>query len=70
MQGFKLFFPYFSSALICLFPWSSIVFFFCNPEKFNLDNCSADGSIRCFLQVDLEYSDGLHNLDNDYPFSS
>ena len=29
-----------------------------NPKDFNLDN---------FLEADLDYSDGLHDLHNDHP---
>ena len=38
-----------------------------NPKDFNLDNHSINTPIGCFLEVDLDYPDELHNLHNDYP---
>ena len=41
-----------------------------NPENFNLDNCSNDSSIGCFLGVDLDYLDELNDLHNNYALVS
>ena len=41
-----------------------------DPEKFNLDNYSDDGSIGCFLEIDLDYLDELNDLHNDYPLAA
>ena len=38
-----------------------------NPEKFILENYSDNVSIGCFLEVDIDYPDELHNFYNDYP---
>ena len=32
-----------------------------NPKYFNLDNHSIDSLIGCFLEVDLDYLDELHD---------
>ena len=40
-----------------------------NPKDFNLDIYSNDGSIHCFLEDHLDYSDELHYLHNDYPLA-
>ena len=37
-----------------------------DPEKSNPDNNSDDGSIRCVLEVNLNYPDELADLHNDY----
>lgn len=38
------------------------------PVKNNLDNCCNAGPVFCFLEVDLDYLDGLHDL-HDYPLA-
>lgn len=38
-----------------------------NPKKSNLENCFNNGSIGCFLRVDLDYPDKLHGIPNDDP---
>ena len=38
-----------------------------NPESFNLDNYYIDIPLGCFVEVDLDYPDELHDLRNDYP---
>lgn len=38
-------------------------------KKSNLGNCFNNGSIRCFLRVDLDYPDELHGFHNDYPLT-
>ena len=38
-----------------------------NTKEFNLDNYSNDSPVGCFLEVDLDYPDELHELHNDYP---
>ena len=40
-----------------------------HPEKINLGNFHKDGSIGCFLEVDLDYADELHDLDDVSPVS-
>ena len=37
------------------------------PKDFNLYNHSNDNPIDCFLEIDLDYPDELHDLRNDYP---
>ena len=37
-----------------------------NPKGFNLDNYSKNSPIGCFLDVDLDYPNELHDLHNDY----
>ena len=37
-----------------------------NPEDFNLDIYSKDSSIDCSLEVNIDYSDKLHDLYNYY----
>ena len=37
-----------------------------NPENFNLDGYSDDGPTSCFLGVDLDSTNKLHDLHNDY----
>ena len=37
-----------------------------NVDKFDVISISEKSSIGCFLEVDLEYSDELHELHNDY----
>ena len=39
------------------------------PEKINFDIYGGDGSIDCFLEVDLDYPDELHDLHNYYPLA-
>ena len=34
------------------------------PEKISFDIYGGDGSIDCFLEVDLDYPDELHDLHN------
>ena len=36
-------------------------------SKINLGKCKADGKKGLILEVDLEYSQELHNMHNDYP---
>ena len=38
-------------------------------KDFNLGNYSNDGPVGCFLVVDLDYSDELHDFLNDYPLA-
>ena len=38
-----------------------------NQIKINLDHYRNDDPIDCFLETDLDYSDELHDLHNDYP---
>ena len=38
-----------------------------NPKDFNLDNHSINTPIGCFLEVDLDYPDELHDLHHDCP---
>ena len=38
-----------------------------SSEKLNLDNYSGDGAVDCFLEVDLDDPDKLHELNNNYP---
>ena len=38
-----------------------------NPKKINLYNYSDNGSVGCFLEVGVDYSDELHDLHCDYP---
>ena len=37
-----------------------------NPKNLNLHNYSNDIQIDCFLEVDINYSKELHDLDHDY----
>ena len=39
------------------------------PEKISFDIYGGDGSIDCFLEVDLDYPDELHDLHNYYPLA-
>ena len=41
-----------------------------NPKIFNLDHDSGNNPIGCFLQVDLDYPDELHDFHNDYPLAA
>ena len=41
-----------------------------NPKDLNLHNYSNDSQIGYFLEVDLNYSKELHDLDNDYHLAS
>ena len=41
-----------------------------NPKDFSLDNCARDSPIGCFLEVDLDYPDELHDLRNYYPLAA
>ena len=38
-----------------------------NPKDYILDNYSNDSPIACFLKVDPDYLDKLHDVHNDYP---
>ena len=38
-----------------------------DPKYFNLDDYSNDSPIGCFLKVDLDYPDELHDLHSDCP---
>ena len=40
-----------------------------NVDKFDVNSISKKGPIGYFLEVDLEYLDKLHELDNDYPLA-
>ena len=40
-----------------------------NPKDFNVDNYSNDSKIGCFLNVNLDHPDELHDLHNDYPLA-
>ena len=40
-----------------------------NVDGFDVNSFSAKSKIGCFLEVDLEYSDELHVLHNDYPLT-
>ena len=40
-----------------------------NPKDFNLDNCARDSPIGCFLEVDRDCPDELHDLRNYYPLA-
>ena len=40
-----------------------------NPKNFSLHYYSNDNPIGCFLEVDLDYSDELHDLHNYYPLA-
>ena len=40
-----------------------------NPKDFNLDNYFNDSPIGGFLEVDRDYSDQLHDLQNGYPLA-
>ena len=40
-----------------------------NLKDFNLDNYSNSSLIVCFLEVDLDYPDELHDLHNYYPLA-
>ena len=41
-----------------------------NPEKINFENYCDDSPIGCFLEVDFDYLDELHDLRNDYPLAT
>lgn len=41
-----------------------------NYKNFNIENSSDDGSKRCFLEVDLDCPEELHDLHSDYPLAS
>ena len=41
-----------------------------NPKNVDLDHCSNDSPIGCFLEVDLNYPDKLLDLHNDYPLAN
>ena len=51
-------------------PFPSEILDLANQKQFNLDHYSNDSSISCFSEVDLDYSDELHDLDNDYLLAS
>ena len=38
-----------------------------NPKNFSLDTYLKHSSISCFSEVDLNYPDEIHDLQNDYP---
>ena len=38
-----------------------------NPKDLNLDNYFNNNPIGCFLEVDLDYLDELHDWHNGYP---
>ena len=40
-----------------------------NVDEFNVMSVNEKSEIRCFLEVDHEYSDELHELHNDYPLA-
>ena len=42
---------------------------FKNANKFGVMSISENNSIGYFLEVDLEYSNELHELHNDYPLA-
>ena len=48
-----------------LFPTK--IFYWANPKDFNLDNYSNNIPIVCLLEFDLDYSEELHDLHNNYP---
>ena len=48
------------------FRTESINSFELDPKDFNLDNYSKKSPIGCFLDVDLDYPNELHDLHNDY----
>ena len=37
-----------------------------NPKEFNIDNYFNGSPIGCFLEVDVDYPDELHELHHDY----
>ena len=41
-----------------------------NPKDFNLDNYSINSPIECFLEVELDYPDELHDFHNDCSLGS
>ena len=41
-----------------------------NIDESDVMSINEKNLIRCFLEVDLEYSDKLHKLHNDYPLDS
>ena len=43
------------------------ILYWVNSKNFNLDNYFNNSPIGCFLEVDLDYPDELHDLHNDYP---
>ena len=40
-----------------------------NVDKFDVMSVNEKNRIGCFLEVDLEYPDELHQLHNDYPLA-
>lgn len=40
-----------------------------NLEDFNLDNCFDDSPVGCFLAVDIDYPDEMHDLHKNYPLA-
>ena len=40
-----------------------------NIDKFDVMSISGKNSIGYFLEVDLEYPDGVHELHNDFPLA-
>ena len=42
------------------------IFDWVNPKDFNLDTFSNTSAIGCSLEVDLDYRDELHDINNDY----
>lgn len=41
-----------------------------DPKKFNLDKYFDDSPIGCFLEIDLDFRDELHDLHSDCPLTS
>ena len=37
-----------------------------NPNDFNLNGCSKDSLIDCFLKIGFGYPDELRDMQNDY----
>ena len=40
-----------------------------NIDNFDVNSIEENGPIGCILEVDLEYSDKLHELHNNYPLA-
>ena len=40
-----------------------------NVDEFDVNSINEKNKIGYFLEVDLEYPDELHELDNDYPLA-
>ena len=40
-----------------------------DPKRFGLNKCTRNSSKGCFLEVDLEYTEELCKLNNDYPLA-